>query len=330
CQTLTSARFVQEFIEEGDKAGKYPVLGVRRNAESGDVYGRAELFTCIPRDVTSELFESIYSSVLMSATLRPFDVTCKTLGISDPKKMAFDLAFPQENRRTLAVDTPPLFSSNRDDPEVQGEILDTLEDAIKFTAGNVLVFFPSYGEAERYGDRLSDVVDRPVFLDQAGESADVLRESFIDQDRAVLCTSLWGTLTEGVSFDGDDARAVCVVGVPYPRLDDRSRAIQDSYDAAFEGENSGWQYAIEIPTVRKTRQAMGRILRSPEDIGVRLLLDRRYTARHRDSMGKYSVRDSFPSKEREEIVDIDSDKVRYALSNFFTDQNAWTDTPPRP
>nr|WP_275542348.1 helicase C-terminal domain-containing protein [Halorubrum halodurans] len=29
---------------------------------------------------------------------------------------------------------------------------------------------------------------------------------------------MWGTLAEGVSFDGDDARTVVVVGVPYPHL----------------------------------------------------------------------------------------------------------------
>jgi len=52
----------------------------------------------------------------------------------------------------------------------------------------------------------------------------------------------------------------------------------------------GWAYAVEIPTIRKTRQAIGRVVRGPDDFGVRILADRRYTSA---DMGKYSVRGAF-------------------------------------
>jgi len=328
-QVQTAAAFVETWIEEGAYDGQYPVVSVRRS-DAGEVYGRAELYTCIPREVTRSLFEELHAGVLMSATLRPFDVASEVLGIEDPATLAYGPQFPEERRRTYAVDVPPLFASRRDDPDVQREVGETLADAIRFTPGNALVFFPSYAEAERYHARVSESVDARVHLDQPGTRADDLREAVTDSENAALFTSLWGTLTEGVSFDDGDARTVIVVGVPYPHLDDRMDAVQDAYDGAFDARDAGWRYAVEIPTVRKTRQALGRVVRSPADYGARVLLDRRYTAAGVDELGDYSVHDTFPSEERAELLDVEPGKLGVALLNFYSDLDAWDGTPPTP
>jgi DNA excision repair protein ERCC-2 len=262
----------------------------------------------------------------MSATLRPFDVTADVLGLDDPSRMAFELAFPPANRRTYAVDTPPLFASRREDPSVQRTVTAVLEDAIAISPGNVLVYFPSYAEAARYADLVD--LDGPLFLDEAGTRAEGLRSEFADGAAGALFTSLWGTLTEGVSFDGDDARTAVVVGVPYPYLDDRLEAVQAAYADAFDaGDDLGWAYAVEIPTVRKTRQALGRVLRAPGEVGARILVDRRYTAA---DMGEYGVRERFPPEERAELVDVQPTKLRYALFNFFDEHDAWDGPRPTP
>jgi len=322
-QTLQAAAFVEAYLDKGAATGQYPILATRRDEGTGEVYGRAELYACIPRSVTRSLFEDVHASVLMSATLRPFDVTADTLGMDDPATMAFGLTFPQENRRTFAVEAPPLFASARDDPEVQSVVAGVLEDAMEFTPGNLLAFFPSYAEAERY----AGAVDREVYLDEPGVRVQDLKEEFVADDGAALFTSLWGTLTEGVSFDGNDARSVAVIGVPYPHLDDRTEAIQDAYDEAFDHPDAGWRYAVEVPTIRKTRQAMGRALRAPEEVGTRLLVDRRYTAA---DMGEYSVRESFPEEERTELVDVAPEKLRFALLNFFGEHDAYEGSRPAP
>ncbi len=329
CQTLGAARFVAAWMAESDDPGLYPVVSVKRDDRDDEVYGRAELYTCIPQAVTGDLFDEVHASVLMSATLRPFDVTEAVLGIDTPATMAFGLTFPEEHRRTFAVGTPPLFASERDDPDVTDSVAGALGDAVRCTPGNTLAFFPSYAEAERY-ERLLDV-DATTYLDGSGVDHERLRTEFVADDDAVLLTSLWGTLTEGVSFDGDDATSVAVVGVPYPRLDDRAEAVQDAYDAAFDDRrDAGWRYAVEIPTVRKTRQALGRVIRSPEEIGARLLLDRRYTAAAKDDLGKYSVHDAFPEEEREEFVDVAPEKLQFAMLNFFQGHDAYDGDPPVP
>ena len=358
CFVLQAAEFVETYVEDGDELGQYPTAAVRRNEGTDDVYGQAELYTCIPRDVTTDLFDAVHASVLMSATLRPFDVTADVLGLENPETMAFGLQFPAERRRTFAVDTEPLFSSNREDPATQREVAGALRDAIQFTPGNCLFFFPSYSEAKRYHDLLGEAprasessngrrprdggVDAARYLDEPGTSAEDLRQSFTDDLNGVLFTSLWGTLAEGVSFDGDDARTVAVVGVPYPHLDARAEAVQDAYSRAFgdreeersagrhKSEDAGWRYAVEIPTVRKTRQAIGRVIRSPDDFGVRMLVDRRYTKKSRRQMRKYSVNPTFPPDDRRELVDIDPEKLRISMLNFYTDRDAYDGDPPQP
>jgi len=300
-------------------------------ASAGDIYGRAELYTCIPERVTRSLFEEMHANVLMSATLRPFDVTEDVLGLDDPETMTYGPQFPDERRRTYAVDGPALFASRRDEPDVQGTVTSVLEDAVRMTPGNVLAFFPSYAEAERYHDRVSAGTS---YLDEPGTPARDLRERFTDDDDGVLFTSLWGTLGEGVSYDGDDARTVVVVGVPYPHLDDRMAAVQRAYGATFgdpaDGEDAGWRYAVEIPTVRKTRQALGRVVRSPDDFGARILLDARYTGRAGIEMSEYAVRGAFPAEERAEMIDVDPGKLRFGLLNFYQDVDAYDGDPPTP
>ena len=353
CQTLQAARFLTAWLEEGDDAGTYPVVSVRREqggggdgerasdgaAGGGDVYGRAELYTCIPEEVTRSLFDALHASVLMSATLRPFAVTEDVLGLEDPETLAYGPQFPEDRRRTYAVDGPALFASKRDDRRVQEAITEVIEDAARMTPGNTLAFFPSYAEAARYHERVS-VGTR--YLDEAGTPARDLREKFAGDDDGVLFTSLWGTLGEGVSFDGDDARTVVVVGVPYPHLDERMEAVQEAYDGAFEvgeeesvgatvaDEDAGWHYAVEVPTVRKTRQALGRVVRSPTDFGVRVLLDARYTERAEVEMGEYAVRGTFPPEERAEMVDLDPEKLKFAMLNFYQDMDGYDGEPPAP
>ncbi|MEY7852125.1 ATP-dependent DNA helicase [Natrarchaeobius sp. A-rgal3] len=331
CQTLQAAAFVSAWMNEGSKEGLYPVVSVTRDAGTDEIYGRAELYTCLPRQVTGQLFEEVAATILMSATLQPFDVTEDVLGLEEAVTMAYGLQFPPENRRTYAVETPPLFSSDRDDPAVQEEVTGTIHDAVRMTPGNTLVFFPNYGEASRYAERLERRADGvTVYLDEPGTPAEEMRQEFVDDDGAVLCTSLWGTLAEGVSFDGDAARTVLVVGVPYPHLDDRAEAVQEAYDAAFEGTETGWRYAVEIPTVRKTRQALGRVIRSPEDVGVRALVDARYSRDAKSNLGKYSVNGSFPHEEREELLDIDPTKLKFAMLNFYADHDGYGGEPPSP
>lgn len=317
CSSLTSAVFLSNYIKFSKDKSYYPILSVRR--QNSEISGRLELFACIPKNVTAPLFNSVHSAILMSATLMPFETIKATLGISrEIRELSFGLTFPKEKRLTIAVSVPALFAKDRDSPQTKAIITKVLTEIIEHSDGNVLIFFPSFYEATQYRNRLK--CDVPVFLDEVGVSAQSIRDEFFrlgeSGKKAVLISYMWGTLTEGVDYKNSRGRTVVIVGVGYPALNDRTRAVEAAYEAEF---GHGWEYAIEIPTIRKVRQALGRVVRSPEDYGARVLLDGRYTSTSIKRWGKYSVFKFFPEEERAEIIDVEPERVKYSLMNFFND-----------
>jgi len=317
-----SADFLSSYLVLSNDLNYYPILNVRRDMNN-EVYGRVELFTCIPKNVTEPLFESVFSAILMSATLRPFSMIKATLGITrDTCEIAYPTSFPEEKRLTIAAAIPPLFAKNRDDPQTKEAIEQVLFDSVEQSKGNVIIFFQSSFEARRYFNKLEKAVDVPVFLDEVGVSSQEVREDFFrigeGGGKAVLVSYLWGTLSEGVDYRDGRGRTVIIVGVGYPALNDRMNAVESAYDHVFE-YGAGWDYAIQIPTIRKIRQAMGRVVRSPDDYGVRILLDGRFLTDSKKRFGKFSVFNVFPEDERAEFVDVEPAKVKYSLMNFFMD-----------
>jgi len=316
------ADFISSYLVLANNPNYYPILNVRRDMDN-EIYGRLELFTCIPKNVTEPLLDSVFSAILMSATMRPFDMIRSTLGIGrEVREIAYGTSFPEEKRLTIAVSVPPLFAKSRDDPQTLQAVEEVIFDAVENSQGNVIIFFQSYYEAKRYYSKIDANFNIPVFLDEVGVSSQEVREDFFrigeDGGKAVLISYLWGTLSEGIDYRDGRGRTVIIVGVGYPALNDRMHAVESAYDHSF-GYGAGWEYAVQVPTVRKIRQAMGRVVRSPMDYGVRILLDGRYLTDAPAKFGKFSVFEAFPPEEREEFIDVEPEKVKYSLMNFFQD-----------
>ena len=153
----------------------------------------------------------------------------------------------------------------------------------------------------------------PFSDDRATES---LKGEFFAGPGKVLVTSLRGTLTEGVDYRGDRLHAAVVCGVPLvDTTRPRTRAVVTAYDRAFgtddRGGRSGFETALTVPAVRKARQAVGRVIRGPDERGVRVLVDARYA---RDRWN--GVREHFPEWEREEFQPVSPDMLSLGLDRF--------------
>ena len=62
---------------------------------------------------------------------------------------------------------------------------------------------------------------------------------------------------------------------------------------------------------------MGRIVRSPEDFGIRILMDSRYQGSQIRKLGKFSVFEYFPPEEKKEFIDVTPKDVGSLVRNFF-------------
>ncbi|WP_232820449.1 ATP-dependent DNA helicase [Halorussus litoreus] len=281
---------------------------------------------CVPSDAIGERLDDFGGGVLMSATLEPIDVFEEVTGLEHLHEekgrpvveRTYGLNFPEANRESFAVDAPKFTYDNRgspgDDTQTRRMHGDALADVASETPGNVLVGMPNYAEAEWAAGSLREDsrVDKPVLLDEssADDVTEDLKAEFFGGEGKVLVTSLRGTLTEGVDYEGDKLSAAVVCGVPIINTaSPRTKAVRTAYDRAF---GDGFQYALTVPAVRKARQALGRVIRGPEEVGVRVLVDSRYARNSWDSVRKY-----FPETEREEFQPVSPDMLSLGLERFW-------------
>jgi DNA excision repair protein ERCC-2 len=234
----------------------------------------------------------------------------------------FEMDFPEENRASFAVKAPKFTWSDRWPPEENPGLRSTYRDTIVSTAsttpGNVIVFMPSYTEGEWAAEVLRDSnkVDKPVLEDESSTDSETerLKREFVSGEPKVLTTGLRGTLTEGVDFSGDKLDAAVICGVPIAHTgSELATAIEEAYSEQF-GEYLGFDYAFTVPAVRKTRQALGRVIRGTEDVGVRVLADMRYTS----SAGRAGVRRHFPDYSRDEFKSVSSNELQQCLERFWS------------
>ncbi|WP_336363410.1 ATP-dependent DNA helicase [Halalkalicoccus salilacus] len=283
---------------------------------------RLALHNCVPGDAIGDRLAEFGGGVLMSATLEPLDVFREVTGLDrlaeDGRPIVertYPLAFPEENRASFAVDAPKFTYENRGAPgegtgtrRLYGDLLRDVAES----RGNVLVGMPNYAEAEWAAAHLRDRVAKPVLLDESSgdDATEALKREFFAGEGKVLVTSLRGTLTEGVDYSGDRLSAVVVCGVPIINTaSPRTRAVRTAYDRVF---GDGFEYALTVPAVRKARQAIGRVIRGPEEVGVRVLLDARYARESWDG-----VREHLPEPEREEFRPVSSDMLSLGLERFW-------------
>jgi DNA excision repair protein ERCC-2 len=291
-------------------------------------------FECMPGDSLREVFEGLGGGVLMSATLEPLDVFSEVAGLEALRQAdrpvverTYKLPFPEENRASWTVDATPFTAHNRGDPEENSDpetwnrTRDEYAHVLRTLArspGNVLIAMPNYREARWAGEYLETVVDKSVLVDEssANDETERLKQQFFRGDGKVLVTSTRGTLTEGVDYDGTKLHCAAVVGVPLVNIGSpRVRAVRRAYADAF-GEDVAFEYALTVPAVRRARQAIGRVIRGVDEVGVRAFVGRRFTAGARHSVHPY-----LSPGEREEFVRLTPEFLEGQLSSFWDGHN---------
>ncbi|GAB7093204.1 ATP-dependent DNA helicase [Halolamina litorea] len=283
---------------------------------------RLSLHNCVPSEAIGDRLAEFGGGVLMSATLEPLDVFREVTGLNHLQEQgrpvttrSYGLGFPAENRASFAVDVPKFTYGNRGAPGEENDCRRMHVNAaatIARSPGNVLVGMPSYGEAEWLAGELEDRLEKPVLLDSSSsdEVTEELKAEFFRGAEKVLVTSIRGTLTEGVDYEGDRLSAAVVCGVPIINTaSPRTRAVRVAYDREF---GDGFETALTVPAVRKARQAIGRVIRGPEEVGIRAFVDARYA---RESWN--SVREYLPDYEREEFQPVSPDMLGFGVERFW-------------
>lgn len=243
---------------------------------------------------------------------------------TDVVERQYPLRFPKQNRFSGIVTANKYTGRNRGDQTTsKHEMTDTRRiyanviEQIARTEGSVLICMPSYSEAW-WANRLlrqrkvNEKVDS-IILDQSSESwvTDNKLKEFFDTENGVLITSTRGTITEGVDYKDDKLDVCAVIGIPLLPPSEKQMAIENAYDKEISGV-SGREATNKIPATRKARQAIGRVIRGPNEVGVRLFVDKRYAYSNYGGVQGYLSED-----ERDEFREIKPARVKQELDKFW-------------
>ncbi len=230
---------------------------------------------CLDPSVAAEPLLQCSSTLHMSGTLEPLEEYRDSLGLPDDTLLrSFPSPFPRENRRVVYVDrVTTRYEELTKDPEAVGRLKDEVGHLLNGCDRNTLFLFPSYNLLEIFLD-LAKTPPVPVHVERRGMAQGELMRSL---DTFKASTSAFfavagGRVAEGMDFPSRELEVVVVVGIPYPKPTAALQALVDYYDWKFQ---KGWEYGVAAPTGRRLHQCIGRLIRSEEDRGVAIILDRR-------------------------------------------------------
>ena len=199
------------------------------------------------------------------------------LGCADARAVALPSPFPAEN---LGLYCMANISTRYRDRETSVQaVSDALARLTSGKTGNYLAVFPGFGYLRQvYEDFGARHPDSRTLVQESGTD-DAARAEFLAQfmpqpkETLLGFGVLGGVFGEGVDLAGDRLIGCAIVGVGLPQVNPQQEMLRRYYDAQ---NGSGFDYAYRYPGMNKVLQAAGRVIRTPEDRGVVLLLDDRF------------------------------------------------------
>ncbi len=229
---------------------------------------------CLDPGELAEPLREAHGSVLMSGTLRPLEQVRDTLHLPSSTRLEeVPSPFPPEHRLLLYDESVTTrYEAVRRDPTMWKRIAERLQGIREANPVSTAVFFPSYDVLHRITKHLPR---DPDLVEEHGASQDELMglvTEFKEDRGRVLYSVMGGRISEGLDFPHDALELAVIVGLPYPRPTARQEALRRYHDHRY---GKGWEYAVHAPMARRVLQSLGRLIRTPTDRGVGIILDRR-------------------------------------------------------
>lgn len=215
--------------------------------------------------------------VRFSGTVTPLALYQSLHGQNEAPGERVESPFAPAQLATLIVTDVPVYYRQRSASLPRLAAL--LEQTVESRAGNYLVALPSF----QYLGQLAEALDSHwavELLVQTPGMDEASRAEFLDrfQDDGVPRVGLivlGGLFAESVDFSHAPLAGVICVGVGLPPASRQKEEMRDHFDARL-GPGGGETVAYQQPAMTKVLQMAGRLLRSPEDRGVLLLIDDRF------------------------------------------------------
>jgi DNA excision repair protein ERCC-2 len=241
--------------------------------------GALHWFCRDPGEWIRDHLEEVEASVFFSATLSPISSYRRVVGLgAETSELVLPSPFPPEHL-SVTTDTSLDLSYRNRSPETLSRLSEQIAALLSEHRKNTIVFFPSYAFMQEVASRMppADLVMGPVRLQPRGLQEEEAREflqPFFDSEHAgAVFAVLGGALNEGIDLPGAACVRVIVVSIGLPAVCIEREILRDHFSRAGE---DGFYMAYGLPGITRIRQAMGRVIRGPEDRGEVILIDARF------------------------------------------------------
>ncbi|MEM3700779.1 MAG: ATP-dependent DNA helicase [Candidatus Bathyarchaeia archaeon] len=266
------ASFLSDWVSlTGSSYVRYVNVGIDRDGRKSVKIG----IRCLDPALAASIINKLRSTILMSGTLWHMNYYMDVLGIERKRCETLELPspFPPENR-LIIVDKAVTTKFEKRNQIQWKRIAKRLKQIINKIDGRVAVYFPSYEVMQEIANIAK--FDLPFIVEQRGTGILDVLQFLKEHERCVVFGVARGKISEGVDMSTGGRSmlsAVVVVGLPYPKKTELQAAVYEYFKEKFGAK--AIEYANDIPCLNALAQSAGRLLRSPEDKGVIIIMDGR-------------------------------------------------------
>ena len=258
-----SSRIGYVRVEENSKGKRTVRLGIK----------------CLDPSLVTDVINDTRSAILMSGTLWNMDYYIDVLGLNRDRCRSLELPspFPPQNRLIL-VDMAVTTKFEERNEAQWIKMAERLNRIIQAIGGRVAVYFPSYDVMREVMKYIN--LNMPVLVEERDTKIVDVLNFLKENSQGVIFGVARGKMSEGVdmSIEGHGMlSAVIIAGLPFPKKTELQIALQEYFTEKFG--DKAIEYSSNIPCLNALAQSAGRLLRSPEDRGIILIMDRRAAGR---------------------------------------------------
>ena len=261
-----------------------------------------KIYCVNPQKVIEEKMKKAKSNIIFSATLIPMDYFMKMYSY-DEEDFIINLKSPFDVKNRLLMIGDNVATTYNKRFETSEDIASYIANCVQAKKGNYMVFFPSYKYMELVFEKMKENYPNINTSIQESNMSEEEKEEFLsmfDEDNKethVGFCVLGGHFSEGIDLTNDKLIGVIIVGVGMPQIGIERDIIKDH----MKDSNKGFDYAYVYPGMIKVLQAAGRCIRTDDDKGVILLLDKRYSQRIYQSLFPYEWYPNFRVRKSDDV-----------------------------
>lgn len=225
-------------------------------------------------DIFKDILKNARASVFFSATLEPLKYYGNLLG-ADENTYYYKIKSPFDTNKLLVLRDKKILTTYRYRKNFVADIVRLLK---LFTEkkGNYIFFFPSYAYMEMVYEEYKKIDEKVIIqsrqMTEKDRSEFLLKFKFQEDLRAFAV--MGGAFSEGIDLLGKRLIGVAIISVGIPQISFERNILKNHFPKKLK---KGYDYAYIYPGMVKVNQSGGRVIRSEDDKGVVLLIDKRFS-----------------------------------------------------